>query len=67
MQVIGTFVHGVLAAFHGLGVVYNYRKGNKLDTLVHSLALSYDLNRVYKHYKEIKSIDDKVRDGVVNV
>ena len=58
LQVLGAYVHGVLSAFHALGVVYNYKRGNKFDALIHSLALVYDVNSTIKHYKAIKTLDE---------
>jgi hypothetical protein len=48
-------VHGALAALHALGVVYNFKKGNKFDTAVHSLAFVYDLHSTVKHHKQAKN------------
>lgn len=54
LQVLAVFVHGVLFAFHGLGIIYNKRKGNKKDVLCHSLALAYELWALRKHILEVK-------------
>jgi len=61
LHILGTYVHGVLSAFHTLGIVYNYRKGNKMDVLIHSLALGYDTYSVWKHYKTMSRLENIVR------
>jgi len=54
LQVLATFVHGVLASFHGLGLIYNLRRKNYKDTAVHFVVLTYDALCTYSHYKTIK-------------
>ena len=56
LEVLAAFVHGTLAAFHLLGIVYNERRGNKFDVAVHSVGLCYDLRCVHKHYKAMKGL-----------
>jgi hypothetical protein len=52
-------VHGALAALHALGVVYNFKKGNKFDTVIHSLVFVYDLHSTTKHYYAARDNKDK--------
>lgn len=56
LQVLGAFVHGVLAAFHGLGIVYNLRKRNWKDAAIHSSVLVYDLYATKEHIEERKKL-----------
>jgi hypothetical protein len=51
METIAVFVHGALAALHILGMIYNARKGNKLDTVCHGLAAGYDIYATQKHMR----------------
>ena len=51
---LGLFVHGVLAAFHSLGVLYNLRRGNRGQAALHGLVLIYDLWAVWEHYLELE-------------
>lgn len=53
IQLLGAFVHGVLAAFHGLGLVYNVQRGNRMDTVIHLCALSYDSWAMRKHWRAV--------------
>lgn len=50
LDALGAFVHGALAFGHALGLVYNARRGNKVDVAVHGAALLYDLWAARKHY-----------------
>lgn len=49
---IACFVHGVLVAFHALGLLYNVKRRNWLDVGAHSLGVAYDLKSVHHHYTE---------------
>ena len=51
LDVLGAFVHGNLAAFHALGMIYNWRRRNRLDALVHALALGYDARAMLHHLR----------------
>ena len=46
---LATFVHGVLAGLHALGIVYNIKRRNWLDVAAHSAAMSYDMFATAKH------------------
>lgn len=59
LQVLGAFVHGTLAALHGLGLVYNLRKKNYLDASIHAAAMAYDTWATYKHVNAVKGEDAK--------
>ena len=70
MHILAAYVHGALSALHTLGIVYNYRKGNKTDVLIHALALAYDAKSTYHHYTEAKdSLENKLEqpewDGIM--
>lgn len=53
METIAVFVHGALASLHILGAIYNWRKGNKIDTVMHGVAAGYDVYATSKHMKRI--------------
>jgi hypothetical protein len=61
IHLLGCFVHGVLAAFHGLGVLYNFRRKNWTDTTIHVLGAGYDAWAVRKHYVKAISPDSETR------
>lgn len=50
---LGVFVHGALCALHLLGLVYNLRRRNKVDTLVHGAAAAYDGWSAVKHLRRL--------------
>lgn len=54
IQALATFVHGSLAALHGLGVVYNAARGNRKDAIIHAAAFTYDCACTVRHFKAIK-------------
>lgn len=54
LQGLAMFVHGVLASFHALGVIYNYRRKNWQDTVIHTTVCLYDIHATHKHYKALK-------------
>lgn len=51
MEELAGSVHAVLAAFHLLGIVYNIRKKNWLDVVVHGVVCAYDAVASYRHMK----------------
>ena len=51
VEKLAVFVHGILAGFHLLGVIYNVKRGNNFDVAVHGAAVVYDLYAVSKHMK----------------
>ena len=53
LQILAAFVHGWLAFGHLLGLAYNIKKGNRLDAILHSVVLAYDLSAVAKHAREV--------------
>ena len=57
LHVLGAFVHGALSSLHLLGIIYNYRKGNQKDTVIHTSALAYDAYSVYKHYRAMSRLE----------
>lgn len=54
MHELGMLVHGVLAAFHFLGLVYNARRRNWSDVACHTAALCYDAHAVTRHLGEVR-------------
>lgn len=52
VHALAVAVHGALTFAHTLGVIYNLRQKNKLDTLVHSLAIAYSLKAIHNHSKK---------------
>ena len=56
MEWFAVFVHGVLAAFHGLAAIWNWKKSRKVldpDALVHTAAFTYDVFAARKHAKRV--------------
>ena len=49
IEYLATFVHGVLAGLHALGLVYNIKRRNWVDVAAHSAAMSYDMWATAKH------------------
>lgn len=43
------FIHGMLTALHIVGIVYNVRRRNRLDTVVHGAAMAYSLHATFHH------------------
>ena len=54
VQGISIFVHGVLAAFHCLGIISNWRRKNWRDVACHTAAAAYDVYAVNKHIKALE-------------
>jgi hypothetical protein len=50
IEYLATFVHGVLAGLHALGIIYNIKRRNWLDVAAHSAAMSYDMYATAKHF-----------------
>jgi hypothetical protein len=55
LEELGVFVHGMLASFHLLGVVYNMRKRNWSDTIIHGCGVIYDTVAVTKHMRRLQN------------
>lgn len=51
IQFLGAYVHGVLTAFHALGVLYNVRRQNWLDVGIHALFMVYDADSTRRHLR----------------
>lgn len=60
VEKLAIFVHGMLAAGHLLGVVYNAKRGNVFDVTAHSLAFVYDIYATSKHLKRSHATDTGV-------
>lgn len=56
MHVLAAGVHGALCALHTLGLVYNLRRRNHGDALVHALALAYDVRSTAHHVQAARSV-----------
>lgn len=53
MAQLSIFVHGVLTAFHCLGIIYNAKRRNWIDVAAHSGAAVYDLYAVSRHVRQV--------------
>lgn len=51
LESLALFVHGALAALHALGLVYNLRRGNRLDAIAHAIGLAYDAGAALEHLR----------------
>ena len=51
IHILASFIHGMLVTLHGIGVVYNVRKKNRIDTLIHLVAAVYSVRAVRNHLK----------------
>lgn len=56
LQTLATFVHGVLAGLHALGIVYNVKRRNWFDVTIHTAAAIYDIHSVGKHMREAERL-----------
>lgn len=52
IHTLSCFVHGVLAAFHTLGALYNARKNNGWQTVAHVAGLAFSTYGTVHHYHE---------------
>jgi hypothetical protein len=53
MAELSVFVHGALTTLHILGIIYNMRRKNWFDSVMHFSAATYDCWAVNKHMKDI--------------
>src|SRR5205809_3472793 len=58
---LATFVHGVLAGLHALGIVYNIKRRNWIDVAAHSAAMSYDMFATAKHLVALDRLTSRPR------
>lgn len=63
IQELAVFVHGILFAFHSLGIYYNHRRKNKVDTAIHTGAAIYDLYSTIKHMRYQKGFLERYREN----
>ena len=49
---LGYCVHGFLVFGHALGTIYNIKKKNWLDIIIHGSALIYSAKSVHGHLKD---------------
>lgn len=49
MHTTGAFIHGCLVMLHLIGVLYNAKRRNKADVVVHTLALAYSVRSMLHH------------------
>lgn len=57
MHELAIFVHSVLASFHILGSLYNYKRKNYKEAGLHLAVAGYDIYAVHHHIKEAGSAD----------
>lgn len=50
LQEIAAAVHATLAVLHVLGLVYNLRRRNLFDCLMHGAAAAYDAHAAHGHF-----------------
>ncbi len=53
-----TFVHGALCGLHSLSVLYNLKKRNYTDAIIHGVVAIYDLGATLHHRNKKKDITD---------
>jgi len=58
---LACFVHGVLCAFHALGVLYNVKRKNRTDAVIHTACILYDARAVHHHYREVRNVQSRLR------
>ena len=58
MAELALAVHGILVAFHCLGIAYNAKRGNKFDVICHTAAAAYDVWAVDKHLRDVMELKD---------
>lgn len=66
IECLATFVHGVLAALHALGIAYNVKRRNWFDVAAHSAAMSYDIWATAKHIDAWERLAAGQRFALVN-
>lgn len=49
VHALASFVHGALAFGHFLGIVYNWRRRNRWDVLLHSAGVAYGVRSALHH------------------
>lgn len=62
IETLATFVHGSLSALHLLGAVYNVKRRNWKDAIIHSGVLIYDIAATISHAKAIDKPQPKQSD-----
>ena len=61
LETLAMMVHSALATLHLLGAVYNFRKRNWDDTIIHSVVFAYDVHSAIRHARRLdgkKSLPD---------
>ena len=66
IEYLATFVHGVLAGLHALGMVYNIKRRNWFDVGAHSVAMSYDVWATARHLVALDRLTTRPRPSLVN-
>ena len=51
LDMLAAVVHGSLAALHALSLVYNLRKRNHTDVIIHAFFLAYDFHAMHLHLR----------------
>lgn len=62
MAELSMFVHGALAALHVLGIVYNVRRGNTVETVAHTAACAFDVWALNKHAQQLADLQPHATD-----
>lgn len=51
LHLLACFCHGALSALHLLGLIYNLKRKNKIDVIVHAWALGYSMKSTRWHHR----------------
>lgn len=54
VHTLACFVHGMAAALHIIGIVYNIRRRNWFDVAAHAFSVTYGIRSVHNHYVDVK-------------
>ncbi len=54
LEILAAFVHGALAFGHALGLVYNLRRRQWIDSAIHTAALIYDTRAAVLHARDAR-------------
>lgn len=55
IHALGIFAHGALTALHVLGVVFNWRRGNRVEAGMHVVAVACSAYAIHTHLQESKN------------
>ena len=54
LQELGVFVHGVLTGLHLLGAIYNFRRRNWTEAVLHGGVAAYDTWAAARHLRALE-------------